>query len=70
MIKIHYICTNTIQKALEKEGQEEDEKGEEEDMKTSNDEDVFIKGYYKVKNAYNAIEGYISQPFIEEVLRN
>jgi hypothetical protein len=39
-------------------------------MKTSNDEDVFIKGYYKVKNAYNAIEGYISQPFIEEVLRN
>lgn len=39
-------------------------------MKTSNDEDVFIKGYYKVKNAYNAIEGYIPQPFIEEVLRN
>lgn len=28
-------------------------------MKTSNDEDVFIKGYYKVKNTYSAIEGYI-----------
>lgn len=39
-------------------------------MKILNDEDVFIKGYYKVKNAYNVIEGYIFQLFIEEVFRN